>query len=120
MRKQGRRQWVVAVSVGLSLVASSASARDYAGDLGWGTLAMLSNVAYAPAKLVYAVAGGVTGSLAYGLTLGNFDTAENIWHPTLGGSYILTPAMLQGREPVHFSPARGSDDEVRRRRRIEE
>jgi hypothetical protein len=76
---------------------------DYVSELGWGALAVVSNVFYMPAKLVYAVAGGVTGTLAYVLTVGDLDTAEKIWGPSLGGSYVVTPKMLQDEDSIHFS-----------------
>ncbi|MBI3781786.1 MAG: hypothetical protein HY270_00120 [Deltaproteobacteria bacterium] len=95
------------ILVGLTLCVLSHTAwaqeEDYTSDLGWGALAVVSNLFYMPVKLVYAVTGGVTGSLAYLLTVGDFDTAEKIWAPSLGGSYIVTPKMLQDEEPIHFS-----------------
>ncbi|HVM96604.1 MAG TPA: hypothetical protein VMT89_09455 [Candidatus Acidoferrales bacterium] len=83
--------------------AAVAEEGDYPSELGWGTLAVVSNLFYMPVKLVYAVAGGVTGSLAWLLTVGDTDTAEKIWAPSLGGSYVVTPKMLQDEEPIHFS-----------------
>ena len=43
-----------------------------------------------------------------------------VWEPTMGGSYVVTPNMLRGREPIEFSgtssPSNGTgssaDDEV--------
>ena len=74
----------------------------YLEDAGWGSLAALSNLAYIPAKLVYSVMGGVTGGLAYGLTLGDLDTAQNVWTTSMGGTYVLTPRNLRGEEPIAF------------------
>ena len=72
-------------------------------DAGYGSLAVLSNLFYMPAKIVYGTLGLVTGSLAYLLTVGDSDVAMTIWDPSLGGSYVVTPAMLRGDEPVLFS-----------------
>ncbi|GIW46091.1 MAG: hypothetical protein KatS3mg077_3373 [Candidatus Binatia bacterium] len=88
---------------------------DFLRDLGWGTLAVVSNVFYVPAKLAWAGVGGITGSLAYVVTLGDVDTAKRIWQPTLGGNYIVTPAMLRGEEPLYFSPTE-EEQPLRRRR----
>ena len=100
-----RTRKIILVGVAMCLLARVAMAEDedYTSELGWGTLAVVSNLFYMPAKLVYAVAGGVTGSLAYLLTVGDTDTAEKIWAPSLGGSYIVTPKMLQDEEPIRFS-----------------
>jgi hypothetical protein len=72
-------------------------------DAGWGTLAVVSNLGYMPAKLVYSVLGGVTGGLAWGLTAGDLDTSKNIWTTAMGGTYVLTPSHLRGQEPVTFA-----------------
>lgn len=84
-------------------------AYDSTGDtwsqVGWGTLTVLSNVVYVPAKLVYASLGCLTGGLALGLTGGDLATAQSIWEPSLGGDYFLTPGMIQGEEGVSFAGA---------------
>jgi hypothetical protein len=48
--------------------------------------------------------------MAYLLTVGNLDTAESIWSPSLGGTYVVTPAMLRNEEPILFSGASHSQD----------
>jgi hypothetical protein len=73
------------------------------GGVGYGAGALVSNVVYIPVKLVYAVLGGLVGGAAYGLTLGNTQTADTIWRSSLGGDYVVTPDMLEGKQPLHFS-----------------
>jgi len=73
------------------------------GDVGYGSLAVLTNIFYMPAKIVYGTLGLVTGSLAYLLTVGDGDAAMTIWNPSLGGTYVVTPAMLSSDEPILFS-----------------
>jgi hypothetical protein len=70
---------------------------------GYGTGALLGNVLYIPAKLVYAAGGGLTGGLAYLVTGGNKQNADTIWRSSLGGDYVLTPDMVAGKQPVNFS-----------------
>ena len=48
-----------------------------------------------PAKMVYSALGGLTGGLAFALTGGDMDTAEKVWVPSMGGTYIITPGMLK-------------------------
>ena len=69
--------------------------------VGAGTLA--GNVFYIPAKLVYGILGGIAGGAGYALTGGNKQVADTIWRSSLGGDYVLTPDMISGKEPVHFS-----------------
>lgn len=69
--------------------------------IGAGTVA--SNVLYVPAKLVYGILGGIAGGAGYALTGGNKQVADTIWRSSLGGDYVITPDMVTGKEPVHFS-----------------
>ncbi len=71
--------------------------------VGIGAGAVASNMLYVPAKLVYGVLGGIAGGAGYALTGGNKQVADTIWRSSLGGDYVITPDMLAGKEPVHFS-----------------
>ncbi len=100
-----RWKTILAGLLGVSLMThvAVAESEDYRADMGYGALAVVSNVFYMPAKVVYATLGGITGCFAYVLTLGDLGTAEKIWIPSLGGSYVVTPAMLRDDEPILFS-----------------
>jgi hypothetical protein len=69
--------------------------------VGAGTVA--ANLLYVPAKLVYGILGGIGGGAGYALTGGNQQVANTIWRSSLGGDYVLTPEMITGKQPVHFS-----------------
>jgi len=75
---------------------------NWAG-VGYGAGSLVTNVLYIPAKLVYAIFGGIVGGGAWCLTGGNTQTANTIWRSSLGGDYVVTPDMLAGKEPIHFS-----------------
>lgn len=107
--------WRKAVVVGamLSVLSGSvAEAREtgYWGDAGWGLLAVVANIPYMPAKVLYAGLGTLTGGLAYLLTVGDTDTAQRVWSPSVGGSYVITPAMLRGDDPILFNGPSYSND----------
>lgn len=70
---------------------------------GYGAAALFGNVLYIPAKLLYAIFGGLGGGAAWLLTAGNTQTADTIWRSSLGGDYVLTPQMVAGEEPINFS-----------------
>jgi uncharacterized protein DUF4410 len=72
-------------------------------SVGSGVGAVASNVLYVPAKLVYGTLGGIAGGAGYALTGGNERVADTIWRSSLGGDYVITPHMLTGEEPVHFT-----------------
>jgi hypothetical protein len=78
------------------------------GDVNWkgvgiGAGTVAGNVLYVPAKLAYGILGGITGGASYLLTGGNTQTANTIWRSSLGGDYVLTPDMVAGQKPIHFS-----------------
>ena len=91
-----------AVAAMLSL-PQTARAEEYPESAGWGVLAVFANLGYMPVKTVYAVLGGLTGSLAYVCTGGSYETASNIWEMSLGGTYVLTPSMIRGDDPIAFA-----------------
>ena len=76
-------------------------------DAGVGLATAVANVVYIPAKLAYALLGGITGGLAYGLTGGNKQVAERVWVSSFGGDYIMSREQLQGQQPIRFT---GSSD----------
>ena len=99
-----RRLASIALCAALLATPVPASAEDdFLGDVGIGLGTALVNVLYIPAKFTYATVGSLIGGLAWVLTLGDTDTAMGVWEPTLGGSYVVTPSMLRGDEPIEFS-----------------
>lgn len=94
---------VMVAALGLAAAPAAAQEGDYLYDAGIGTACVFTNVLYMPAKFVYATLGGVTGGLAYLLTGLNFETAEKIWTPSLGGNYVVTPAHLRNEQTLYFS-----------------
>jgi hypothetical protein len=87
-------------------------AEEYPESAGWGVLAVIANIGYMPVKTVYAVIGGLTGGFAYACTAGNYETASNIWSMSLGGTYVLSPAMIRGEEPIYFAGGPSEDSAV--------
>jgi hypothetical protein len=87
-------------------------------SVGSGVGAVASNVIYVPAKLVYGTLGGIAGGAGYALSGGNTQVSNAIWRSSLGGDYIITPKMVTGEDPVHFSgptsmpPGSGSDKDA--------
>src|SRR5256884_3140323 len=100
---KGWRMLVGALALVAALTAARPAEAGYLEDAGWGSLTVLSNVVYMPAKLCYATLGGLTGGLAFALTAGDLQTAETVWVTTMGGTYVVTPGMLQGQDPIAFS-----------------
>lgn len=77
--------------------------RSYWGDMGYGSLAVITNIFYMPVKVVYAVVGLPVGGLAYALTAGDQEVSDRIWGSALGGDYVITPEKLLSEEPIYFN-----------------
>jgi hypothetical protein len=100
---KGWKGFVAAVALVAGLASATPARAGSWEDAGWGSLTMLSNCVYMPAKLVYATVGGLTGGLALGLTGGDMETAEKVWVTSMGGTWVLTPGMLQGQDAIAFA-----------------
>jgi hypothetical protein len=107
-----RRTVVALVLVGLVLGSGASGARAVndelheepgpVASLGWGMAAVGTNLLYMPAKMLYALGGGLVGLLAWGVTAGDDQAAMGILQPSLGGTWVVTPEMLRGEEPILF------------------
>ena len=64
---------------------------------------VLADIVYVPAKVLFAGAGAVTSGAAYLLTMGDESVSSNIWNTSVNGDYVLTPAMIEGTEPINFT-----------------
>ena len=71
-----------------------------AASMGWGLAAVGTNIGYMPAKILYALSGSFVGLLAWGVSAGNNDVALGILQPALTGTWVVTPEMLQGEQPI--------------------
>jgi len=75
---------------------------DWSG-VGIGAATVVADVVYVPTKVAYALLGGITGGAGWAVTGGNSQVSDTIWRSSLGGDYVLTPSMVRGDEPIHFS-----------------
>ena len=75
---------------------------DWSGA-GYGAGAVFCSLLYIPFKLTYAILGGLVGGGTYLVTAGNSQAANTVWRSSLGGDWVVTPANLQGQEPLNFS-----------------
>jgi len=94
---------VIAVCCLVQVARADEDEEDFGTDAGYGSLAVLVNLFYMPVKIVYAGLGGLTGGLVYLVTIGNESAAMATWSPSLGGTYVITPEMLEGEDPVLFN-----------------
>jgi hypothetical protein len=96
-------RWVLAVMLSTStvLLAAGAEAADSAAkEAGYGAGAVMSTLLYAPAKTTFCILGGVTSFFT--LPFGGTDTAGKVATAACGGTWLITPDNLQGKERVRF------------------
>jgi hypothetical protein len=109
---KGLRIGIAAAVLAAGITAPAPARAGFLEDAGWGSLTVLSNVFYMPAKIVYSAVGGVTGGLAWACTLGDTELAEKVWVTSMAGTYVITPRMLQGEDSVHFAGTPDSSKEA--------
>ena len=100
------KRWVLGCicAVLMSVSASPAQAEEsFWREAGMGAGAGISTVFYVPAKAIYAVLGAATGGIAYCVTGGDVEVANEIWNASINGTWVVTPAMLEGNEKIHFN-----------------
>jgi len=76
----------------------SSTGSDFVTGLG----CLLVAPVYGAAKLAFAISGGIVGGLAWAFSGGDIETADNVWNPTLKGTYVITPDHLKGVAPIEF------------------
>lgn len=101
------------IALAMFLVVATASAapagdtKEAGNQMGMGLASVGINLFYIPVKIGYSLLGGLTGGLAYAVTGGNRGVADQIWVPSMGGDYVVTPEHLSGDELLYFSGLRG-------------
>jgi hypothetical protein len=78
------------------------SAHENAGrEFSLAISAAAANLLYTPAKVIVAIAGMAVGGLT-GVLTGDTRAQYGVLVPAASGTYALTPAHLEGREPIEF------------------
>jgi hypothetical protein len=93
---------VLAGLVAVQPVVSQAEQRSPGQEFGLAMGAAGLDLAWVPAKLVTAGLGLAVGSIAGVLTGGDVRTAYAVWVPTTTGTFLVTPAHLDGTRPLQF------------------
>jgi len=94
----------------VSFAAEEESSPSNEAALGVGSFFL--TLVYAPVKMAYAIGGGIVGGFAYALTGGDLETAQDVWEPSVYGTYVITPDHLKGNEPVRFVGVSAYEEEA--------
>jgi len=110
------RKTIISLALAASLaVAPTARADTQANEVLLSSVSTVLNLGYMPAKFFLAAVGLPLGGVAGLLSGGDNRAAEAFWVPMVGGTYMITPDMIDGHgnEPFEFF---GSDYACRRGR----
>lgn len=88
-------------AAGATVSVKEGQEKHYSRSTYAGTI--LADLFYVPAKIGFAGVGALTSGAAYLITLGDTNVSTNIWNSSVNGDYVLTPAMIDGDEPIHFT-----------------
>lgn len=85
----------------------AAAAESTSQDVAYGVGSVTTTLVYAPIKASFCILGAVTSGFT--LPFGGPRTAEKVASTACGGTWMVTPAALKGRESIHFVGGGGSE-----------
>ena len=91
---------VLALTVAIAAAPAPARAESTAQEVAYGVGSATTTLVYAPVKASFCILGAVTSGLT--LPFGGPRTAGKVASTACGGTWVVTPAALRGREPVRF------------------
>jgi hypothetical protein len=91
---------IVLVATTTLLTVHAEAAESAAQEAGYGAGSVFTTLLYAPLKTSFCVLGGVTSGLT--LPFGGIETAGKVATAACGGTWIITPDTLKGKERVRF------------------
>jgi hypothetical protein len=95
------------VSLGLILatqgalqVTTATTTESTPTQIGYGVGSVLGTLVYAPVKGTFCILGALGSAVA--LPFGGPDSAGRVIGASCRGTWVITPAVVRGREPVQF------------------
>jgi len=90
---------LVVAALAASSAPSWASSESTAVEVGSAAGSAFGTIIYAPFKAVFCALGGIGSGFT---AIVSPPTAGKVAMATCGGSWFLTPNIIQGREPLKF------------------
>jgi len=97
-----KRTVSMAAVLALLLLGRPAIGSTGGQEFGKAIAAAALDLVYTPAKTITALVGLPIGAMTGLLTGGDTRSAYAVWVPMTSGTYFITPANLEGAEPVEF------------------
>jgi hypothetical protein len=83
-----------------ALPADAASGESTSQEVVYGAGSAIGTLVYAPFKTSFCVVGAVTSGLT--LPFGGTSTAGKVATAACGGTWVITPSTLKGKEQIRF------------------
>jgi len=68
--------------------------KPLAMEFAKGVVTPMLSIVYFPIKFSVGAAGAILGGVSGWATGGNIRAAEGVWRPTVGGTYFITPQVI--------------------------
>jgi len=98
------KQIITVVALTLALLVYSVNWAEAAGtaeQVGAGAGSAFGTLVYAPIKGATCILGGIGGGFT--LVVAGAETANKVVSTTCKGTWVITPNMVRGNEPIHFT-----------------
>ncbi len=79
---------------------ADARAESTPETVGYGAGSFLGTLVYTPVKASFCILGGISSAFVF--PFGGPDTAGKVARTTCGGTWMITPDTLKGKERVKF------------------
>jgi hypothetical protein len=80
--------------------AASASGESTGAQIGYGTGSVVGSAVYFPFKASFCILGGIGSGFAH--VFAGPEAAQRTANASCRGTWVITPNVVKGREPVHF------------------
>lgn len=80
-------------------MAQQPTSRSMAREAGLGVSSAVLSIVYFPIKFAVGVVGAALGGVGGFVTGGNERVARGAWQPLTGGTYFITPEVLERDRP---------------------
>jgi hypothetical protein len=80
-------------------VSGEGSVRGTPAEVGYGVGSALGTLVYVPFKGVFCILGGLGSLVTFPFST---EAAGKVARASCGGTWVITPAVVRGEEPVQF------------------
>ena len=93
-------KWMITIGLVVTLFAlPTAALADDGNEVAQTAGSVFGTLVYAPVKASFCILGGIGSGFTY---LADSKTAAKVARASCGGTWVITPSAVAGKESVHF------------------